>query len=116
MLPKKYRLKKRKEIEFVFKKGETVQDTFLKVKVAKRKDDCLKVAFIAPVGVFKKAVSRNKVKRLMSEAFKPHLENIPKGISIIFIAKEKILKKSVFELEKIIERNISKFNVLKNDK
>lgn len=113
MFSKKNRLKKRDEFNLTFKKGKTFKNRFLKVKVKKVKNEEKKIGFVAPVKIFKKAVERNKVKRMLREAFKPFLEKIPEGNYIILIAKKGIEKKELEEIEREINKILIQANILK---
>ncbi len=112
MLPREYRLKKKKEFNSTFKKSRSFQNDFFEMKVKKVKEG-KKIGFVAPVRLFKKANERNKIKRKMRESFRNNIDNISDGIYMIIIAKEKVREKNVKELEDIIQKTLSKYNIFK---
>lgn len=112
MLPKKNRLKNRKDFNKAFKQGETKSNSHLIVKVKRNDFDKKRIGFIAPMKHFKKATDRNRVKRLLREAVRPNLEVICSGYDVIIIAKESIIDLSLEEVKQEIMSVLSKFNIL----
>lgn len=113
MLPKENRLKKRDEFNLVFKEGRSVGNKFLEIK--KKSVKGKKIAFVAPVKVFKKATERNRVKRKLRESFRPFLSRIDSDIGLIFIARKSIRSKSVEEIEEIVEDLLVRLKILKKN-
>ncbi len=103
MLPKKNRLKKRKEFQLVFERGKFFESNFLKIKLKPDFEQGKKVAVVAPVKVFRKAVERNKIKRKLREAVRPLLKEIPEKTAFILIAKKELSDKSVEQIKKDIK-------------
>ena len=88
-LPKKNRLKKKKDFEEVFKKGKAVRGNFLFVRYLKNSLQFPRFAFVVSSKVSKKAVARNRIRRLLSETVRVKLKNI-QSTDIIIIADKKI--------------------------
>lgn len=88
-LPKKNRLKKKKDFEEVFKKGKAFRGNFLFVRYLKNDLQFPRFAFIISAKVSKKAVVRNHIRRYLSEAVRIKLKNIPPR-DIVMIADKKI--------------------------
>jgi ribonuclease P protein component len=112
MLSQKNRLKKKKDFNLTFKKGKTFKNELIKVKVKKNKKKEKKVGFVAPIKKFKKATDRNRIKRLLREAFKEFLNDIPEGIYIIFIARSKIKDKDLVVIKKKMKDILIKSNLI----
>ena len=70
MLPKKNRLKNKKDFERVFKQGKGFKEDFLFFKITKNNLKENRFGFIVSLKVSKKAVLRNKVKRRLREIIK----------------------------------------------
>ncbi len=113
MLSQKNRLKKKRIFNLTFKKGKTFKNNFIKVKIKKNKSKEKRVGFVAPIKNFKKATERNKVKRMLREAFKVFLDEIPDGVYIIFIAQPKIKNKDLQTIKKKMKDILIKSNLLR---
>ncbi|WP_222982572.1 ribonuclease P protein component [Flagellimonas meishanensis] len=71
--PKKERLKSKKLFKALFTEGSGIREHALKllyIKTAFDDDVQFKVAFVAPKKKFNSAVKRNRIKRLMLEAYR----------------------------------------------
>ncbi len=100
--PKQEKLKSRKVISHLFAEGKSYSKFPIKVLYLPAEDtDCSKAGFVAPKKSFKKAVSRNRIKRLMREAYRlhktEHLEINGKKFVLLFIylGKEEVSYKKV---------------------
>ena len=93
---------KSKRIKEVLKKGEFFKFKNFIVLYLPSDKDILRVAFIVSKKISKKSVERNRVKRILREAFRLLLKknenflNIP--FDIVFIANKTLLKKKVMRL------------------
>ena len=95
--PKKERLKSKKLLEQLFLKGRAISAFPLKLlylKTALPEDVPFQVTVVAPKRNFKSAVKRNRIKRLLREAYrlnKPAFFNNTKGqyaLVILYLGKE----------------------------
>ncbi|UOY09298.1 ribonuclease P protein component [Muricauda sp. SCSIO 64092] len=95
--PKKERLKSKKLLEQLFLKGSAISAFPLKLLYLKTplpKDVPFQVTLVAPKRNFKSAVKRNRIKRLLKEAYrlnKPAFFNNTKGqyaLVILYLGKE----------------------------
>ena len=111
MIPKENRLKKKKEFNFVFQKGRSVNGRYVRIKYKELKGK--KIGFVAPVKEFRKATERNKVKRKLRESFRKFIPNLKDDIGIIVIAKKDIEVKNVEEVGEIMEKILIKHKLLK---
>ncbi|MBI3882789.1 MAG: ribonuclease P protein component [Sphingobacteriales bacterium] len=92
-LGKKDRLKSRKTIEHLFKEGKSFSIFPFRViySVENRVENILQAGFGASTRNFKKAVDRNRIKRLMREAYrlqKEVLNNQNLAVFFIYTGKE----------------------------
>ena len=104
MLTQKNRLKKRKDIENVFKKGKTIAGRLVFLKLLKNKLDFNRFALIVSLKISKKAVVRNKIRRQLRALIKDSLSDIKTGFDILIIAKPEIIDKNYQEIENDIEK------------
>ena len=70
-LPQKNRLKKKRDFDAVFKKGKAVNGIFLFVKFRKSESGISRFGFVVSSKVAKKAVTRNRIRRILSSAVQP---------------------------------------------
>ncbi|MDD3002695.1 MAG: ribonuclease P protein component, partial [Candidatus Shapirobacteria bacterium] len=62
--------------------------------------------FIVSKKISKRAVDRNKIRRILSEVVRENLERFENGTRIIFLMKKEILGKKYDEVEKEVEKFI----------
>ncbi len=112
MLPKKNRLKKRKEFEEVFKEGKVFFGNFFLMRVKKNNFLLSRFAFVFPFKQEKSAVKRNKGKRLFREIVRHCLPSIKGGFDVILIIKSKSLVQNRKEIEEDIIRVFKKSKLI----
>ena len=102
MLPKKYRLKKKTAFSATYKTGKTIHRSGLTAFLGKMKSEeqfeiPTKIGFVVSKKVHKRAVKRNRIKRLIRESMRLYIkshENFDsKYLSIIFTGSTKLLDK-----------------------
>ena len=118
VLSKEYRLKKCSAFTATYR----VKNFFYLYGVAvfvglKKKSEYEKtrVGFVVSKKTHKRAVKRNKLKRLMRESYRilqkeNNLKNAENYMSLIFVGHEKALDISFFEIKKTMERLIEQIN------
>ncbi len=112
MLPTKYRLTKMKDFGILVKEGNFVNGKLLNAKIWKiepekyprRKytTDDLRIGFAVGLGVSKKAVIRNRIKRQTREVIRLLLKDdkIKHGYHVLVMAKKVIVGQEYGEIEK----------------
>jgi ribonuclease P protein component len=108
MLVKVNRLKKKKDIERVFKNGKLFKEDFLILKVVKNNLKNSRFAFVVSKKVSKKATLRNKIKRRLRELVRRHPPTTRPAMDIVLVAVPGLEKKDFWEMEKIINRLFAK--------
>ena len=78
MLPKRNRLKKKKDFEKVFKNGKGFREDFLILKIVSNNLKNTRFGFIVSRKVSKKATQRNKIKRRLRELVKLKMPEMKK--------------------------------------
>jgi ribonuclease P protein component len=91
MLPRKYRLVKKKDFKNLHKKGDILFSKNFVLKFKKNNLRQTRFAFVVSFKVSKKAVVRNKLKRRLREIIRAYLPKIKKGYDILIIAKSSSL-------------------------
>ena len=110
MLPKQYRLKNRSAFKATYKvKNSTHKGgVTLFAGILKKEDTLTKVGFVVSKKVHKRAVKRNRLKRLMRESYRlllkeNNLGNSQKYLSLIFVGTENALGKNFDEINNAIK-------------
>lgn len=115
MLPKQYRLKNRYAFNATYRVNNTyhVDGITLFVGIEKKEDTETKVGFVVSKKVHKRAVKRNRLKRLMRESYRLLLKsgdlgNTQKYLSLIFVGSSKVLDKDFKSVDCIIKRLVER--------
>ena len=111
MLPKQYRLKKRSAFKATYKvkNSSRMGGVTLFAGILKKGDTPTKVGFVVSKKVHKRAVKRNRLKRLMRESYRillkeNNLGNSQKYMSLVFVGSENALDKSFAEIKSSIQK------------
>lgn len=113
MLPKEYRLKKRSAFKATYKTGKSLHKGGITLFCGREKKNDLpvKIGFVVSKKIHKRAVKRNRIKRLMRESCRIILKNETHSIkymSLIFVASSKLLNQSFSEIDNTIKNLVSK--------
>ena len=113
MLQKENRLKKRSAFTATYKTGKTFYADGITMFLGKEKnnDYPTKFGFVVSKKIHKRAVKRNRIKRLMRESVRLILKNKKfsnKYISIIFVASSKLLGKKFIDIDLSINKLVAK--------
>jgi len=111
MLQKKYRLTKRKQFNYIYRKGRSSHSDLLTLVFCGAKLRDIKVGFSASKKVGNSVV-RHRAVRLMREAVKPFIDRMAPNNSYIFIAKEGITEKHLEDIKKNVDKVLTKGNLL----
>ena len=101
MLSSKNRLRKKRDINKVFKSGKTVAGRFIFIKIIANRLENNRFAFVVSTKISHKAVVRNKIKRQLREIIK-RLE-VENGFDFMIIAKPLIVGKNFQEIKQDID-------------
>lgn len=97
MLPKRFRLKNRKAFDATYKQRKIAGNRLLTVYCGKKKADetqQTKIGFVVSKKFHKRAVKRNKIKRLIRESCRLLIKNgqFPQNnLSLVFLPKQEAL-------------------------
>ena len=118
MLPKQYRLKKKIAFTATYRTGTTLRKGGITVFCGKKKniEASTKIGFVVSKKIHKRAVKRNRIKRLMRESVRLYIKSFDnfdtKYMSLIFVASTGLLDKSFKEIDNSIKKLME---VLTND-
>lgn len=96
MLPKEYRLKKKSAFNATYKSGVVFHKGGITVFCGKKKsaDFPTRVGFVVSKKIHKRAVKRNRIRRLMRESLRLYIKEnsfSPKYMSLVFTASTRLL-------------------------
>lgn len=112
MLAKTYRLKKRKDFESVFKKGERFKEDFLILIKSKNNLNHSRFGFIVGSKVSKRAIVRNKIKRRLRKLVQVRILKIKTGIDVVLIAQPGLENEDFRKIETIIDKIFKKAKII----
>jgi ribonuclease P protein component len=108
MLPKKNRASK-KDVDEIFKDGSFFNSPNLTFKfLIKKGTTGIRISFISPKSISKKAVIRNKLRRIGYRALKKHQNLFPAGLIGVFIFKK--YQDDIVIIENEIKTILNKIN------
>ena len=113
MLPKEYRLKKRGAFNATYKTGKSLHKDGITMFCGKenKTNYPTKIGFVVSKKFHKRAVKRNRTKRLMRESVRLYIkQNQIKNryLSVIFVASQKLLDKNFFEINRAMKMLVEK--------
>ena len=110
MLAKQYRLKKRTAFNATYRTGVSFHKGGITVFCGRKKtmDITTKIGFVVSKKIHKRAVRRNRIKRLMRESVRLYIKNNESFdssyMSLVFVASSKLLDKSFSEVNYSINK------------
>ncbi len=111
MLNLKNRVTKKKDFDFIFKKGRGLKEGFLVVRYAPNNLSSARFGFIVSQKVSKKAVVRNKIKRQLSEIVQKNLGIIKKKVDCVLIVLPGFSELSFKQKETLLQKIFKKLNL-----
>ena len=85
------RLRKNSDFQRVRQQGRSVTSRLLILAWTPNDEARVRVGFVITKRISKHAVTRNYIKRLLGEAIRPVLADLPVGLDIVFSARGQIL-------------------------
>lgn len=116
MLPIQNRLKKGKDFQRIFKEGKVFFQEDIVLKCAKNGLPVSRIGFSIGKKVTKKVVQKNRIRRVLREAFQQYLESIKTGFDIVIIYSPKSCVREKIRLDCLsvrIKKILEKSDLLK---
>ena len=113
MLKKEYRLQKKYQFNYVYRVGKTVSGKLFVLYFCPSKNKNVKIGISVSHKVGN-AVVRNKTKRRIREAIRPHLKNIKTNFNIVLLAKTTIADSTFETMSQEIEFLLNKAQLFKD--
>jgi ribonuclease P protein component len=114
MLQKEYRLKKRTAFNATYRTGVSYHKSGVTVFCGKKKtaDYPTKIGFVVSKKIHKRAVKRNRIKRLMRESVRLYIKKTDnfdtKYMSLIFVASSSALNKGFKDIDFAVNNLMSR--------
>lgn len=116
MLPKKNRLTSDYDFRMVRRRGKKVRTSLFDLYYLEIKGGALsRFGFVVSTKLDKRAVRRNRVKRIFREGIKPILPKIKDGFDFVFWARRKSLEAESEQVRMAIRTALKKARLLTND-
>jgi ribonuclease P protein component len=112
MLPRQNRLVRKPDFEKVKEKGDKFQSSLFGLLVFPNEEEFSRFGFVISTKISKRAVKRNRVKRLLRERVRLLLPKIKPGFDIVFLGKKALLEVDYPEIDKEIRRLFKKARLL----
>lgn len=106
MLAKKYRLRRKSEFAYIYRKGKAFHTKYLTMIIVPTKSKISKIGFSVSNKVGN-SIIRHKVKRRLSEIVRKRISKLPIK-NYIFVAKNESSSLSFVELEKEVDILLTK--------
>ena len=105
MLKRENRIRSKKEFAEIRNEGRVLYSPLFGFLTCKKDDDLKKFGFIVSKKISKKAVDRNRIRRILAEIVIKNSEKFKNGTRVVFLTKQEILGKKYEE----VEREVIKF-------
>lgn len=107
MLPRKFRLHYKKDIQKLFVKGKIVFGLMINIKYNSNQLDVSRFTIVVGTKVSKKAVVRNRIKRQIRAIVYRNLSKFNPGFDLMFMVKKEAVGKTSNDFETEILRILS---------
>ena len=108
------RLRKSSDFQRVRQQGQSSASRLLILAWAPNATAGVRIGFVISKRISKHAVKRNYIKRLLSEAIRPVLTDLPQGYDIVFSARGQIVEADLLTLRRDIAMLLRRTRLLPN--
>ncbi len=112
MLSRKNRLPLRTELHRIQKEGKIYHSPFFGLLIAENQLDVARFGLIVSKKIHKKAVKRNRVKRLLRESVRLLLPKLKPGFDVVFLTKRKVLGEDFQAVSSAVKKAFEKAGIL----
>lgn len=113
MLKKRFRLRKQRDIEKMFKEGDCFYDKLLFIRTLKNGTDITRFGFIVSNKVSSVAARRNRIKRIMRETIRSYQGRLEKGFDCVIVARKSIENAGSNEIRAVVEKMLKRSGLLR---
>jgi ribonuclease P protein component len=113
---RKERLRLQSEFEEIYQRSKRFSNECFSLYVVKKETSSRKIAFVVKRNTIRKATARNRVKRLLREAYRLNKNKLIEGINLLLKVKdERIVELNFLEVEKKLLHLFSRAGILKDE-
>ena len=113
MLPKKNRLIKREDFSTVYSKGSYAGQGGFMIKYLQSDKPTIRIGFSIGKNFSKKAVQRNRARRILQEICRSYIQSLKTGFDIVIILKPEQEKIEFEKAEGVLKKIFKKANLFK---
>lgn len=115
MLPRIHRLTQNSDFDRLKKNSKLFHGTFVSLTFYDRKDESpTRFGFVISKKISKKAVVRNKIKRILSLQIEQYLNNLVLGYDVAFLSKPAIVEAELDNIQKEVTSLLTKAGIVTN--
>jgi ribonuclease P protein component len=106
-------------VPFLLNSKTTFHSSLFGLKVSKSSNSSgssPRLGFIVSTKIAKKAVDRNKIKRLLRESVRPHLKTLKPNTDLLFLAKHPLKNKTLKQTRPVLLSLLKKSKLITNEK
>lgn len=108
MFSRDQRITKKEDFDLVFKKGAVLRSEFFTIRMLKNSLNKRRFAILVSKKISKKAMERNKIKRILREAIKNQMETFPDNCDYVFYIQPASINITLNSSIKILEKMLKK--------
>ncbi len=112
MLPFKNRLKKEKDFDRVFKKGRGFAFDAIAIRFVENELTDNRFGFIVSKKVSKKAVERNRIKRILREQVRSMIQEMKVGWDIVITPRQNLSRDDSSDINRLLKEIFKKAGIL----
>ncbi len=113
MLSFENRIKKKKDFDTIFEKGDIIRSKDFVVNFLEKEEAETRFGIVVSKKVSNKATERNRIKRILRNHLRVILPRIKERFDIVVIARESLIKKGSKEMAGSLEEILLKGNLFK---
>lgn len=115
MLPQRHRLPGSR-IPALLKAKPAFYTPFFILKLTPSSSELpLRIGFIVPAKIVKKAVDRNRLKRLLRQAVHPYLKSLQSGHDLLFLAKKPLINQQLSAIKAAVKQVFNQAQLFTNE-
>lgn len=88
MFASQFRLRKKEDVDLIFKKGRSVSSPELAFRFLPNSRGHSRIAVLVGTKLAKKAADRNRIRRRLREIARTNFNQIPKGFDLLVVARD----------------------------